>query len=71
VANWKVGDRVEGVEQLGLSKVIEVGTDQNEGYYRVRQYAHPHAITWIHEYDLTTPTEMRHDPRAPLFEDEF
>lgn len=64
MTRFNVGDRVEEVEQLGLSKVIAV-RDEEDGrrYYRLRQYAHPHRIIWNDEVHVSSPTEMRHDSR--------
>lgn len=60
---FKVGDRVEEFEQLGLAKVIEVRQEGERCIYRLRQYAHPHRIIWADDFHVSRPTEMRHDPR--------
>jgi hypothetical protein len=70
MVKWKVGDRAWSTEgdNVGLCKIIEI---RDDNWYLVREYKHPHRIVWTDDVHLTEPQEMRHDPRTPLFEDEF
>ena len=64
---FAVGDHVEEIESLGFCKVIavlEVDPETGFGRYRVRQFAHPHAIVDTDSHHIFRLQGYRHDPRA-------
>lgn len=63
-SDWKIGDRVEEIEQLGLAKIVDIETDANgQTHYHLRQFAHPHTMIWTDSIHISKPTERRHDPK--------
>lgn len=64
---YRVGQRVEEIEELGLCKVIRhLGTPPGSTIceYLVREFAHPHRLKIQDELHLTPPKGKNHDQRA-------
>lgn len=64
---YRVGQRVEEIEELGLCKVIRhLGTPPGSNIceYLVREFKHPHRLKIQDELHLTPPQGKNHDQRA-------
>lgn len=66
---FRVGQRAEETEQLGLVKVIKyTGFKHGFHHYLVRQFAHPHRVIETDEVHLSRPTGLTHDERRSTYE---
>ena len=58
---YEVGQRVSDIERCPLAKIIEKKDVNGVWWYRLREYAHPHAMWWTDEIHIGPPKEIRHD----------